>query len=108
MNKADLVKALEDQVGSPKIAAQAVEAVVDLIIREVCAGGKVVITGFGTFESAHRAARTGRNPRTGEEVPIAPSQSPRFRPSPAFKAFVAAPETLPPGRVGVRSSAPRD
>ena len=65
MNKADLVDRLEVRLGSKKAALEAVEAVVDVIIREVAAGNKVGITGFGTFERVDRAARTGRNPRTG-------------------------------------------
>ena len=59
MNKADLVDRLEVRLGSKKAALEAVEAVVDVIIREVAAGNKVGITGFGTFERVDRAARTG-------------------------------------------------
>ena len=73
MNKGDLVEALEGRLGGKKAAAEALEAVLDVIIREVARGGKVGITGFGTFEKAARAARTGRNPQTGEamEIPAA-------------------------------------
>mgnify|MGYP001506541208 CR=1 FL=1 len=70
MNKADLVDRLEVRLGSKKAALEAVEAVVDVIIREVAAGNKVGITGFGTFERVDRAARTGRNPQTGAEIEI--------------------------------------
>ena len=89
MNKGDLVRALESRLGGRKAAAEALEAVVDVIIREVAKGGKVGITGFGTFEKAARAARTGRNPKTGEALKIKASKSVRFKPSPALKTLVA-------------------
>ena len=68
MNKGQLIEALEGRLGGKKAAADAVEAILDVIIREVAKGGKVGITGFGTFEKVVRAARTGRNPRTGASV----------------------------------------
>lgn len=95
MNKADLVEALEDRLGGKKAASDAIEAIFDVIIREVAHGGKVGITGFGTFERADRAARTGRNPRTGQSVRIESTAVPKFRPGTAFKMYVAEPATLP-------------
>lgn len=95
MNKADLVDALEERLGGRKQAADAIEAIFDVIIREVAHGGKVGITGFGTFERTDRAARTGRNPRTGQSVRIASTAIPKFRPGTAFKMYVAEPATLP-------------
>lgn len=95
LNKADLVEALEDRLGGKKAAADAIEAIFDVIIREVAHGGKVGITGFGTFERADRAARTGRNPRTGQSVRIESTAVPKFRPGTAFKMYVAEPATLP-------------
>lgn len=95
MNKADLVDALEDRLGGKKAASDALEAIFDVIIREVARGGKVGITGFGTFERVDRAARTGRNPRTGESVKIESTAVPKFRPGTAFKLYVAEPATLP-------------
>lgn len=95
MNKADLVDALEGRLGGKKQAQDAIEAIFDVIIREVAHGGKVGITGFGTFERADRAARTGRNPRTGQSVRIESTAVPKFRPGTAFKMYVAEPETLP-------------
>lgn len=79
MNKADLLDALEARLGSRKAAADALEAMVDVIIREVTKGGKVGITGFGTFERSARAARTGRNPRTGESVSVDQKHVPFFK-----------------------------
>jgi DNA-binding protein HU-beta len=95
VNKADLVDALEGRLGGKKQAQDAIEAIFDVIIREVAHGGKVGITGFGTFERADRAARTGRNPRTGQSVRIESTAVPKFRPGTAFKMYVAEPKTLP-------------
>lgn len=95
MNKADLVDALEGRLGGKKQAQDAIEAIFDVIIREVAHGGKVGITGFGTFERADRAARTGRNPRTGQSVRIESTAIPKFRPGTAFKMYVSEPATLP-------------
>lgn len=103
MNKADLIEALATRLGSRAQAALAVESVVDLVLREVASGGSVTITGFGTFERIQRAPRTGRNPRTGEPVPIAGTTSPRFRPGAYFKEVVGDPKQLPSeGLAGVR------
>ena len=105
MNKADLLDALEDRLGSRKAASDAVEALVDVVIREVAKGGKVGITGFGTFERAARAARTGRNPRTGESVRIKKTNVPKFRPGTQFKDVVSDPKKLPKaGVAGARAN----
>jgi len=95
VNKADLIKELEKRLGSRKMANDALEAVLDTIVRETVRGGKVSITGFGTFDRVERAARTGRNPRTGTSVRIPKSKAPRFRAGTAFKAYVRKPSTLP-------------
>ncbi len=106
MNKGELIQALEAKFGSRKAAGEALEAVVDTIIREVAKSGKVAITGFGTFEKVDRAARTGRNPRTGEKVRIKKTSVPRFRAGTQFKDVTANPRKLPKvGAVGVRASA---
>lgn len=108
MNKADLVDRLEERLGSKKAALEAVEAVVDVIIREVATGHKVSITGFGTFERVDRAARTGRNPRTGEAVRIAETSIPKFTPGTNFKRVTSDPSSLPrTGNAGARASASR-
>ncbi len=95
MNKADLVKELEKKLGNRKAANDALEAVLDIIVREVVKGGKVAITGFGTFDRVDRAARTGRNPHTGTSVRIPKSKAPRFRPGTSFKSYVRKPSSLP-------------
>lgn len=95
MNKGDLVDALEVKLGSRKLAVDAVETLVDTIVRTVAKGERVAISGFGTFEKAARARRTGRNPRTGEPVPIPKTNVPKFKAGTAFKAYVAAPRSMP-------------
>ncbi|TWE12218.1 HU family DNA-binding protein [Rudaeicoccus suwonensis] len=105
MNKAELIESLETRLGSKKAASDALEAVVDAIIREVAKGNKVGITGFGTFEKITRAARTGRNPRTGTTVRIKKTAVPKFKPGTAFKGVVADPRSLPKtGNAGGRAS----
>jgi DNA-binding protein HU-beta len=81
MNKSDLVDALAQATGMTKAdAARAVDALFapsgGIISKS---GKKVQITGFGTFESKHRKARMGRNPRTGQPIQIAASNTPGFR-----------------------------
>ena len=95
MNKADLVKELEKRLGSRRAAHDALEAVLDTIVREVVRGGKVSITGFGTFDRVERAARTGRNPHTGTSVRIPKAKAPRFRAGTSFKSYVKKPSSLP-------------
>ena len=84
MNKSDLVDALAEAAGMTKAdAARAVDAMFSPaggIISGALKGGKrFQITGFGTFESKHRKARQGRNPRTGQTIQIAASNTPAFR-----------------------------
>lgn len=84
MNKSDLVDALADATGMTKAdAGRAVDALFSpdggIIARTLKGGGRVQITGFGTFEAKHRKARTGRNPRTGETIRIAATKTPSFR-----------------------------
>lgn len=103
MNKSELIEALAPRLGGRQQAAAAVEAVVDVVLRQVAEGSTVGITGFGTFEKVERAPRTGRNPRTGEAVPIAGTSSPRFRPGAYFKDVVSDPSALPAdGLAGAR------
>jgi DNA-binding protein HU-beta len=96
VNKGQVIVELEKKLGSKKTAAEALEAVVNVIIREVATGGgKVGITGFGTFQRVARAARIGRNPRTGERVKIKKTVVPKFKAGTAFCNNVADPRTLP-------------
>ncbi len=104
MNKADLVQAIEGKLGSRKAATDAVETILETIVAEVSKGGKVALTGFGTFEKAARAARTGRNPRTGETVKIRKTSVPRFTASAKFKDYVKNPKSLPKSAPLARAS----
>ncbi len=93
MNKSELVQALSGRTElSRSDATKAVEALFNpedgLITEALRAGDKVQITGFGTFETRQRKARTGRNPRTGTEIRIGPTISASFRPGKALKDAV--------------------
>ena len=91
MNKADLVDEVAARTGQTKVAvAAAVEAMMETIIESVAGAESVTLSGFGTFEPKQRRARTGRNPRTGVEVPIPPKTVPAFRPGNTFKDQVEA------------------
>jgi len=93
MNKAELVDALASATGMTKAdAGRAVDALFStdggVIAHALKDGGKVQITGFGTFETKARKARTGRNPRTGETIKIAATQTPGFRAGKGLKDAV--------------------
>ena len=91
MNKAELVADLVDRVGADNhdLTHQAVDtlltALAASIVESTAAGERVVISGLGTFEMNRRNARTGRNPHTGEAVPIPARMAPKFTPAAAFK-----------------------
>jgi DNA-binding protein HU-beta len=90
VNRADLIDVIRDRLGADKKTAEsAVDAVLDTIQRAVATGERVAITGFGVFEKVDRAARTGRNPRTGETVKVKKTSVPKFRPGTQFKGVVS-------------------
>ncbi|MCW2605554.1 MAG: histone family protein DNA-binding protein, partial [Frankiales bacterium] len=95
MNRAELIEAVTERIGDKRTAGAAVEAVLDVITRAVAAGEKVSLTGFGIFEKVERAARTARNPSTGESIDVAETAVPKFRAGSAFKEVVADPRKLP-------------
>jgi DNA-binding protein HU-beta len=115
MNKAQLIDALAERLGDKRVAAAAVAGLVDVVVRAVNAGDRVTITGFGVFEKRARAARTARNPRTGEAVIIQQTDVPAFRPGTLFRevaitaasANPAQPETSPPTSVPTTTAARR-
>ena len=89
MNKTELVAAMAEQAGlSKKDAEQALKAFIDVVTDELKNDGKVQLVGFGTFEVSKRAAREGRNPRTGEVMPIAASKAPKFKAGKALKDMI--------------------
>lgn len=94
-NKAQLIEALSERIGDKKVAAEAVDGLVDIIIRTVNKGEKVTITGFGVFEKRARAARTARNPRTGEAVKVKKTNVPAFRAGTTFKDVISGTKKLP-------------
>ena len=92
MNKTELIAAISTSANLTKAdAAAALDAALSAIMDEVAAGNKVSILGFGTFEKRHREARTGRNPRTGEDVNILASDVPAFKAGKGFKLKVNPP-----------------
>ena len=89
MNKAELVSAIADKAElSKKDAEAALKAFTDVVTEELQKGEKIQLVGFGTFEVSERAARTGRNPQTGEEMTIPASKAPKFKAGKALKDLV--------------------
>jgi DNA-binding protein HU-beta len=86
MNKTELVAAIAEKTElSKKDAEKALKAFTDVVAEELKKGEKIQLVGFGTFEVAERPAREGRNPRTGEVMPIAASKTPKFKAGKALK-----------------------
>lgn len=89
MNKTDLINEVaEASELSKKDATKAVDALFDAIQGALAKGDKVQLIGFGNFEVRERSARKGRNPQTGEEIEIAASKVPAFKPGKALKDAV--------------------
>ncbi|SFF04815.1 DNA-binding protein HU-beta [Paenibacillus catalpae] len=90
MNKTDLInKVAELSDLSKKDATKAVDAVFEAISDALQSGDKVQLVGFGNFEVRERQARKGRNPQTGEEIDIAASKMPAFKPGKSLKDLVS-------------------
>ena len=89
MNKAELIDAVATGANLSKAdAGRAVDAVVDAVASSLRKGQQVAVVGFGTFSVKHRAARMGRNPRTGEAIQIQASNVPGFKAGKALKDAV--------------------
>ena len=89
LNKAELIDAVANATGETKRTVQGVvDSVVDTVQKQVKKGEKVTLLGFGTFSRRSRAARTARNPRTGEEIKVKAAKVPAFKPGAVFKDFV--------------------
>ena len=89
MNKSEFIDTVADSAELSKAdAGRAVDAMVNAITRALKKGDTVTLVGFGTFSSRKRAARTGRNPRTGEEIKIKASMNPAFKAGKALKDAV--------------------
>ncbi|MCY4264929.1 MAG: HU family DNA-binding protein [Gammaproteobacteria bacterium] len=89
MNKSELIEAVATSADISKASAgRAVDAVFDTITESMKKSDPVVLIGFGTFGTKNRAARTGRNPQTGEEIEIKAATLPSFKPGKALKDAV--------------------
>ncbi|GBG01381.1 transcriptional regulator [Azospira sp. I13] len=90
MNKSDLIDAVAAGADLSKAAAgRALDAAIEAITKAVATGDSVTLVGFGSFKAVKRAARTGKNPKTGATIQIPASTSPKFSAGAAFKAAVA-------------------
>ena len=89
MNKSELIDAIAKRADLSKAAAgRALDAAIETINSSLKKGGKVTLMGFGTFSVSKRAARTGRNPRSGAEIKIKAAKVPKFMPGRALKDAV--------------------
>lgn len=89
MNKSELIDRIASEADISKAAAgRALEATTAAITGALKKGDSVSLIGFGTFDVGHRAARTGRNPKTGDEIKIKAAKVPKFRPGKALKEAV--------------------
>lgn len=90
MNKTELIASVAEKAElSKKDAEKAVSALLESVTETLQAGDRIALTGFGTFEVKERAARTGKNPRTGEPVQIAAARVPVFKAGKVLKDAVA-------------------
>ncbi|TDO16844.1 MULTISPECIES: HU family DNA-binding protein [Halomonas] len=89
MNKSELIEAIAASADIPKAAAsRALDAMVDTVTESLKKGDSVSLVGFGTFQVKERAARTGRNPQTGEPIEIKAAKVPSFKAGKALKDSV--------------------
>jgi DNA-binding protein HU-beta len=111
VNKAQLVEALSTRLGEDKKrTAATVDALLDTVYRTVQKGEKVALTGFGVFEKRDRAARTARNPATGEKVRVKKTSVPAFRAGQEFKNVVNGSKKLSkvaPAKAASNGAAPK-
>ena len=90
MNKTELVEVVSSKAEITKAEAlKVVTATLDGIIEGLVSDGKVILPGFGSFETRQRSARSGRNPRTGETIKIKATKAPSFKPGKCMKDAVA-------------------
>ncbi len=89
MNRTELIDAMAKETGlTKKDLDAAVKSFISTVSKELTKGGSVQLIGFGTFDVGERAARTGRNPKTGAEIKIAASKCPKFKAGKALKDAV--------------------
>lgn len=93
MNKTELIEKIAANSGLTKAdAGRALAATLEAVVATVAAGDSVSLIGFGTFKTTKRAAREGKNPRTGEKIKIAAATLPRFSAGASFKTAVNSPK----------------
>lgn len=96
MTKRELVIDVADKLGfTQNEVASVVQTTLDCIVEALAQGDRLEIRNFGVFETKRRNARTGRNPRTGEAVPIGQKRVVSFKPGKAIKELVDAPDDAP-------------
>lgn len=89
MNKTELVTAIAEKTQlTKKDSEMALKAFIDVVSEQLKKGEKIQLVGFGTFEVSDRAARTGKNPQTGQEISIPASKAPKFKAGKALKETV--------------------
>jgi integration host factor subunit beta len=89
MTKAEIIRILADEIGlTRREAAEVLAVVLDGVVEAIKAGDKVELRGFGSFRTRKRRARTGRNPRTGAKVKVAPKMVPYFKPGKQLRAVL--------------------
>ncbi len=91
MTKADLINIIQSKAGleTKAAAGKALDATLDAISEALAGGDAITLVGFGTFKVSERAARTGRNPRTGEEIQIPAAKTVKFTPGKRLKDAVS-------------------
>lgn len=93
MNKAELIKAIAEKSGLTQTQSNAaLDGFIDTVKETLANGEDIVLVGFGTFDVQDRAARTGRNPSTGDEIQISASKAPRFKAGKGFKDAIPQPD----------------
>ena len=91
MNKTELIAAIAEKTElSKKDSEKVLKAFIEVVTEELKKGEKIQLVGFGTFEVVERAARDGRNPQTGEVMPIPASKAPKFKAGKALKDMLNA------------------
>ena len=94
MNKSELIDAIAARTELSKAASgKALDAVIEAVVEAVAAGDTVSLVGFGSFKSSERAAREGKNPKTGEKIKIPATTVPKFSAGATFKTTVATAKT---------------
>jgi len=89
LNKTDLINTVAKDTGLTKVDAEkAIKSTLDSVSKELKKGGSVTLIGFGTFSVYKRAARKGKNPRTGETIKIKARKVPKFKPGKALNEMV--------------------